>query len=98
MNIQRSQYEIFTSPMSSHINVGSGSDLTIKNLSKIIKKIVGYKGEIEYDLTKPDGPKQKLLDSSLINSTGWFPKISLDEGLKSTYKIFLEDHVSTKSN
>ena len=93
MNLKKSYYKSFTKPMLSHINVGSGRDVTIKNLSKIIKKVVGYKGKIEYDLTKPDGPKRKLMDSSLINSTGWVPKISLENGLKETYQIYLNENI-----
>ena len=69
----------------SHINIGSGEEITIKQLSFLIKKIVGYNGEICFDQSKPDGTPRKLLDSSIINNLGWSSKISLEEGLKELY-------------
>tara|TARA_B100001750_G_scaffold228393_1_gene222831 strand:+ start:1903 stop:2880 length:978 start_codon:yes stop_codon:yes gene_type:complete len=71
-----------------HLNIGSGSDLSISELAEKIKKVVGYLGKIKNDLSKPDGMKQKLLDSKRINSLGWSAKISLDEGLVSVYSDF----------
>tara|TARA_A100001011_G_scaffold191418_1_gene200068 strand:+ start:1623 stop:2567 length:945 start_codon:yes stop_codon:yes gene_type:complete len=65
-----------------HINIGTGSDITIKNLVEIIKKIFGYKGNILFDSSKPEGTPQKLLDVSKINKLGWKAKIDLEEGLK----------------
>ena len=62
------------SEKSFHINIGSGYDLTIEELSNLIMKIVGYSGKIEFDKTKPDGTPQKLLDSKKIRSIGWKPK------------------------
>jgi len=72
----------------SHLNIGSGSDLSISALAEKIKKVVGYSGGIKNDLSKPDGMKQKLLDSSRILELGWSAKISLDDGLKSVYRHF----------
>ncbi|MBA2706718.1 MAG: GDP-L-fucose synthase [Gemmatimonadaceae bacterium] len=71
-------------------NVGSGSDLTIKELAETIARVVGYDGQVEWDTSKPDGTPQKLLDSSLIRATGWAPHYSLEEGIRSTYAWFLE--------
>lgn len=72
------------------INIGSGYDLSIKELAGIVKKISGFDGKIFFDETKPDGIKRKLLDSSKINSLGWKSKTSLDEGLKKTYEEYLK--------
>lgn len=66
----------------SHVNVGCGEDISIKELSEIVKKIVDYEGEIQWDTTKPDGTPRKLLDVTRLNSLGWKPKISLEEGIK----------------
>jgi GDP-L-fucose synthase len=68
-----------------HINIGSGHDLTIKELAGLIKRIVGFKGILKWDKSKPDGTFRKLLDVSKINRLGWKAKISLDEGLESIY-------------
>ena len=66
------------------VNIGSGSDISIKDLVKIIIDEFNYKGDVKYDLTKPDGTLLKLLDSTLINSLGWKPKISINEGIRKT--------------
>ena len=70
------------------INIGSGDEITIKDLVNKISKIINYDGEIIFDDTKPDGNPRKLLDSSKVNSYGWDSEISLDQGLKLTYKWF----------
>ncbi|MFB5613262.1 MAG: GDP-L-fucose synthase family protein [Nitrosarchaeum sp.] len=72
-------------------NVGSGTDLTIRDLAEKIKNIVGYEGEIDWDSTKPDGTPRKLMDSSKLKSYGWNPNISLDEGIKDTYLWYLDN-------
>ena len=77
-------------------NVGSGTDLTIKLLAKLIKKIVGYKGNIMWDTSKPDGTPKKLMDSSKLNEKGWKPFIDLEKGIKKTYEWFLENFESLK--
>ncbi len=71
-------------------NVGSGEDLTIRELAGIVAGVVSHDGPVEWDASKPDGTPQKLLDSSLIRATGWTPRISLDEGIRSTYAWFTE--------
>lgn len=70
------------------VNIGSGSDLTIKDLALIIKDIVGYKGDIKHDLTKPDGTPRKLMDVSYLHSLGWKHKIELREGITQVYEDF----------
>ncbi len=67
------------------INVGYGSDLSIKELAELIKKVVGYTGSLEYNTSKPDGTPRKLMDSSRINSLGWKPRIDLESGIMQTY-------------
>lgn len=72
-------------------NVGSGTDISIKGLAELIKKVVGYKGEIIWDHTKPDGTPKKLMDSFKLNKKGWKPSIKLEEGIITTYKWFLDN-------
>jgi len=72
-----------------HINIGTGEDLTIADLAELIKKIVGFTGEIIYDSTKPDGTPRKLMDVSRLHNLGWNHKTSLEEGIKKTYEWFV---------
>lgn len=72
-----------------HINIGYGEDISIKDLALLVKEIVGYKGEIAFDCSKLDGTMQKLLDCSKLNSLGWKPSITLKEGVRQTYEDFL---------
>lgn len=71
-----------------HVNIGSGVDLSIKDLALMIQKIVGYTGEIKHDLNKPDGTPRKLMDVSFLHSLGWKHKIELEEGIKQVYEDF----------
>jgi len=71
-----------------HINLGTGKDITIKELAELIKEIVGYEGEIKFDTTKPDGMPRRLLDVSRLHATGWKHKIELREGIKQTYEWY----------
>jgi GDP-L-fucose synthase len=75
-----------------HINVGNGTDISIKELAEKIKRVSGYTGEIFFDTTKPEGTKQKLLDSSKLFSMGWQPKIGLDDGILGVYNKYKEEH------
>ncbi len=72
-----------------HVNLGTGEDLQIRELADLIKEVVGYKGVIVQDLTKPDGTPRKLTDVSRLNALGWKPKIGLREGLDSTYRWYI---------
>ena len=92
MNLDKDRYKDSTLPMSSHINIGSGKDHTIKRLAEIISKVVGYDGKLVFDTSKPDGTPRKLLDISRITSFGWKSNISLEDGLKDTYKWYLENY------
>ena len=77
--------------MLSHINVGSGVELTIQNLAEILREVVGFKGQIIFDETKPDGTPRKLLDISLLLDLGWSAKITLEQGLRYSYSDFLKE-------
>ena len=78
------------------INIGSGQEVTIKDLATKIKKIINFEGKLEFDITKPDGNPRKLLDSSKINNMGWNHSVDLDEGLNLTYQWFLENFNNLK--
>lgn len=71
-----------------HVNIGTGTDLSIKELALLIQKIIGYKGEIKNDLSKPDGTPRKLMDVSFLHSLGWKHTIELEEGIKAVYEDF----------
>jgi GDP-L-fucose synthase len=73
----------------SHINVGSGKEVTIKQLAETVKEVVGFEGEISWDSSKPDGTPRKLMDSSRINALGWTPKVTFKEGITRAYQDFL---------
>jgi GDP-L-fucose synthase len=77
-------------------NVGTGTDLTIRELAELIQKIVGHQGEIIWDSTKPDGTPRKLMDVSKMTQAGWKAKIGLEEGIRTTYQWFLENQDSFK--
>lgn len=74
----------------SHVNVGSGTDITILDLAKLVADVVGFRGEIRNDPTKPDGTPRKLMDVSRLSATGWKPKYDLRSGLEQTYAWFLD--------
>lgn len=76
-------------PKNTHINIGTGKDLTILDLAHVIKTIIGFTGQIEWDNTKPDGTSRKLLDVSKINSLGWKETVSLDDGIKMVYNKYI---------
>jgi GDP-L-fucose synthase len=71
------------------VNVGTGTDVTIKELTETIAAVVGFRGKVMWDVTKPDGTPRKLMDTSAMRALGWSPRISLPEGLKSTYAWYL---------
>lgn len=88
MRLPKSEYEKHTQPMLSHINVGFGDDISIGELAGVIAGVVGFDGEIVYDTDKPDGTPRKLLDSERLRSTGWRPRVGLEEGLRLAYADF----------
>ena len=88
LDLAEEEYNAITSPMTSHLNVGTGIDYTIRELAQMIKKIVGFSGDLIFDEEKPDGAPQKLLEVSKLKSLGWQYSTSLDEGLGITYEWF----------
>jgi GDP-L-fucose synthase len=89
MGLTPEQYQSHTEPMLSHLNVGTGTDHSIQELALLIAKTVDYKGEIQFDHSKPDGAPRKLLNVNRLAKLGWTAQITLEEGLKSTYQWFL---------
>jgi GDP-L-fucose synthase len=89
MNLNKQVYDAHTLPMQSHINVGYGEDVTISELAQVVRKVVGYEGEIRFDVSKPDGTPRKLMDSTRINSLGWRPRVDLKAGLAEAYDNFI---------
>ncbi len=89
MNLPKSVYDQQTSPMQSHLNVGFGSDITIRALAETVARVVGYTGAIRVDPSQPDGSPRKLMDSRRLNALGWKPTIGLEQGLASAYNDFL---------
>ena len=83
--------DIFGNPLN-HLNVGTGKDISIKQLANKISALIGYKGEIIWDKSKPDGTPKKQLDISKISKLGWLPKISLDKGIRETISIYQKTH------
>jgi len=94
MNLDKATYDQHTQPMLSHINVGSGDDITIRELAEAVSKVIGYKGGISFDPSKPDGPPRKLMDSTRINYLGWQAKVDLKAGLEMAYEDFLKSYNS----
>ncbi len=93
MNLERTVYEAHTRPMQCHINIGSGKEITVRQLADAIARVVGYEGETGFDQTKPDGAPRKCLDSSVITTLGWRARVSLEEGLRQAYSDFLQSDV-----
>jgi len=80
-----------------HVNVGSGEDITILDLTKLVCKVVGYEGEIVHDLTKPDGTPRKLMSADKLRTMGWSPKIGVEEGVADAYAAFLKGEYLERS-
>lgn len=89
MNLDKTIYDQHTQPMLSHINVGCGDDVTIRELAAAIGKTVGYQGELQFDTSKPDGTPRKLMDSTRLNALGWKATVPLEKGLEWAYQDFL---------
>jgi len=88
MNLDDKEYQHHTKPMMSHVNIGTGVDVTIGELAEIVRNIVGFKGKIVWDRSKPDGTLRKLLDVSLIEHIGWRSAISLENGIRHAYQAY----------
>ena len=94
MERDKSVYDAHTQSMLSHINVGTGEDLTIAELANKISRVVSYQGEVEFDRDMPDGAPRKLMDSSRINRVGWEARVLLEDGLAAAYQNFLKANMS----
>ena len=92
MDIDKKILESEVDSMLSHINIGTGTDITIKEVAQIVKEIVRFCGEIVFNPEMPDGSKRKLLDVSKIEKLGWKSSITLKDGLKETYEWFLDNN------
>ena len=90
LDLDDATYQSETQPMLSHINVGSGTDVTIRELAEIVAEVTGYKGKLAFDATKPDGAPRKLMNVSRLARLGWIATIPLKEGVRETYAWFLE--------
>jgi GDP-L-fucose synthase len=90
MNLDRDTYAASTDAMHSHINVGTGEDVTIAELARLVGETVGYRGRIAFDTSKPDGTPRKLLDVSKLKSLGWQARTPLPEGLRRAYAAFVD--------
>jgi len=89
MNLPKATLDAHTQPMQSHINVGFGEDITIKELALAVSQTVGYQGVIDFDTSKPDGSPRKLMDSRRLNALGWQAQVGLEAGLAAAYQDFL---------
>ena len=96
MDLDPLTYGSHTKPMLSHINVGYGKDITIRELAETIGLVVGYQGQIVFDTARPDGAKRKLMDSTRLNALGWKPTVGLIQGLKHAYEDFLHNDAIRK--
>jgi GDP-L-fucose synthase len=91
LELDEETYQTNTQPMLSHINVGTGKDITIREMAETMKEVVGYKGKLTFDTTKPDGVPRKLIDIARLDSMGWRYKTDLKAGLNETYRWYLND-------
>lgn len=97
MRLSRQQLHAETEPMLSHLNVGTGVDVTIRELAETIAEVVGFTGKLCFDASKPDGTPRKLMDNTKLIALGWQPEINLKEGLASTYKWFVTNQAAYRA-
>jgi nucleoside-diphosphate-sugar epimerase len=97
MNLDRATYEANTQPMLSHINVGSGKDVSIGELAAMLAEVTGFKGRLVFDRSKPDGTPRKLMDVSRLAAMGWAARIDLIEGIGETYDWFRANHADLRA-
>jgi GDP-L-fucose synthase len=90
LEVDKETYKANTQPMLSHINIGTGIDITIREMAEVMKKVVDFKGNLIFDTTKPDGSPRKLIDVTRLKNMGWNYSVDLKDGLSDTYKWYLE--------
>jgi GDP-L-fucose synthase len=88
LELDEQTYKANTQSMLSHINVGTGKDVTIREMAETMRDVVGYKGKVAFDVTKPDGPPRKLIDVTRLKDMGWGYKVDLKDGLQKTYEWY----------
>jgi len=93
LELDEKTYQANTKPMLSHINVGTGIDVTIREMAETMKEVVGYEGKLTFDITKPDGAPRKLIDITRLKKMGWNYSVELEEGLYKTYKWYKENNL-----
>lgn len=98
MDLDHATYASNTSPMLSHINVGTGTDISIADLALLVAKTVGFTGEVQFDSSKPDGTMRKLMDVSRLAKMGWRAGITLEDGLRSTYDWYLANRSMVRAS
>ena len=91
MRLKEKCFSESTEPTLSHINVGTGEDVTIRELAETIMRVVGFQGELTFDTSKPDGPPRKLLNVGVLDKLGWRYSVSLNQGLETAYRWFLDN-------
>ena len=96
LELDKEIYLANTEPMLSHVNVGTGRDVTIRDMAQTMKQVVGFKGKLTFDATKPDGPPRKLIDVTKLGNMGWKYSTDLKDGLLKTYKWYEENILKTK--
>ena len=92
MELDDETYQANTKPMLSHINIGTGKDITIREMAETMKEVVGYKGKITFDVTRPDGAPRKLINVSRLSNMGWKYSVDLKDGLVDTYEWYSENY------
>jgi len=90
LELDEQTYQDNAKPMLSHINVGTGVDVTIREMAETMKEVIGFKGELTFDTTMPDGAPRKLIDVSRLSNMGWKYSVDLEDGLTKTYNWYLE--------
>jgi GDP-L-fucose synthase len=96
MQLPTDIWQAATSPMLSHVNVGTGIDCTIAELAQTLAKVTGFIGHLRFDASKPDGTPRKLLDISRLHRLGWHATIPLEAGLRDTYQWYLAHHTQAR--
>lgn len=96
MELPREKYQEFTEPMLSHLNVGTGVDCTIRELADTIADVTGFRGRVEFDLSKPDGTERKLMDTAKLTKLGWKAAVGLREGLRQSYMWFIANKLHAR--
>ena len=91
MQLDRSVYQANTTDMLSHVNIGTGKDMSILELAETLQSVIGFEGDLVFDRSKPDGMLRKCLDVSLLRQLGWTSKIGFKEGIEKTYRTYLEE-------